>query len=316
MRPENHHVSGRTGANYLLPPMNLISNFLKSLDWRVLFAVPVLSVLLGVANNMRVSEDRRVIWSGDFPTMEEMAETDVECGTWTTDFAAATNAAEVTHLPVVVVALFSRCPSCRRFHQEIQNEEITAWQKKLGWYFVMLSYDEDPEAFNFVKNTPVSNEMPPCVWVYWSRADGKRVIRNFSAVSKHMGIPAEPSLRQEWMHAVEATFPGAPGVSFVPPHGVGVQIAVKAESRKRGRGQVEMSPQVDVVLPGQKVVLTAKPKTGSVFAGWQYPDGRIVDGEPQLTLDDQCQAGEYRAIFHRRKDDVEGGVLKTDGKDK
>ena len=45
--------------------MNRIWEFLRSLDWRVLFAVPVLAVLLGVANNLRVSEDQRVRWSGE-----------------------------------------------------------------------------------------------------------------------------------------------------------------------------------------------------------------------------------------------------------
>jgi len=295
--------------------MNTILDFLKGLDWRVLFAVPVLSLALGVANNMRVSGDRRVIWSGQLPVKGELVESEVQRGVWTTDFAAATNAAEAAHLPVVVVALLPRCPSCRRFHQELQNgeAEISAWQKRLGWYFVMLSYEDDPEAYHYVKSTPVPNEMPPCVWVDWCRADGRRVRRSFSAASRHMGIPEEPAMSREWMHAVEASVPGAPGVSFVPPRGVGVQIAVKAESVMRGRGQVEMLPEVDVVLPGQKVVLVAKPHAESEFAGWRYPDGRVEEGGLQLTLDDQCLAGEYVAIFRGRRNDA-AGVRKTDGK--
>ena len=39
--------------------------FLRGFDWRVLLAVPVLSVLLGVVNNLRVPEDKRVRWSGE-----------------------------------------------------------------------------------------------------------------------------------------------------------------------------------------------------------------------------------------------------------
>ena len=50
--------------------MNLFLNLLRSLDWRVLFAVPALSVLLGIANNLRVPEDRRVVWSGEFQTAD------------------------------------------------------------------------------------------------------------------------------------------------------------------------------------------------------------------------------------------------------
>ena len=38
--------------------------FLRGFDWRVLLAVPALSVLLGIANNLRVPESRRVRWSG------------------------------------------------------------------------------------------------------------------------------------------------------------------------------------------------------------------------------------------------------------
>ena len=73
--------------------MKSIWNFLRSLDWRVLFAVPVLSVLLGVANNLRVPEERQVRWPGERPTVVIEAEADANRGVWTTDFMAATNAA-------------------------------------------------------------------------------------------------------------------------------------------------------------------------------------------------------------------------------
>lgn len=332
--------------------MNRILSFLHKLDWRVLFAVPVLSVLLGVVNNLRVAEDRRVIWSGDRltitevagaedrgttlseehptitqvaeaenrgmtlsgerPTITEVAGADVERGAWTTNFVAATNAAAAARLPVVVIALLPGCPSCVRLHQAIQREEIKAWQKNLGWYFVMITSSGASEALTFVKNIPVHNRKPPYVGVYWRRADGMCVMRNFSAKSGLMGIPAESSLGQEWMHAVEASVPGAPGVSFVPQHGLGVQVAVKVESERFGLGRVKMSPQVDVVQPGQKVILMAKPGNGSVFAGWRYPDGRIVHTGLQLTLDDQCQAGTYRAVFRRHK----SNAPKADGEEK
>lgn len=277
--------------------MNHILNLLRSLDWRVLFAVPVLSVLLGVVNNMRVPEGRRVAWSGKFQTSAEATDANAERGRWTTNFTTATNAAETAHLPVVVVAFYSTCPSCARFLKEIQSEEVKSWQQKLGWHFVIASHDEAPEVLNFVRNTPVPIDTPPYVWVCWKRADDRRTMRNFSAVSGSMGIPAEPSLGLEWMHAVEASFPGAPGVSFVPPHDIGVQIAVKAESRDGGQGRVKMSPPVRVLQSGQKVVLIAWPRKGSMFSGWRYPDGQIVHGNPHLTLDDQCQAGVYSAIF-------------------
>ena len=292
--------------------MNHILSVLRSLDWRVLFAVPVLSLLLGVVNNLRVTEERRVTWSGERPTITEVAVADVERGTWTTDFAAATNAAAAASLPVVVIALLPGCPSCVRLHQAMLSEEVKAWQKNLGWYFVMTTSSESPEALAFVKDMPVRNKKPPYVGVYWRRADGMHVMRNFTAKSGHMGIPEERSLGQEWMHAVEASVPGAPGVSFVPQHGLGVQVAVKVESKRIGLGRVKMSPQVDVIQPGQKVILTAKPGEGGVFAGWRYPDGRIVRAGPQLTLDDQCQAGTYRAIFRRLK----GDAPKADGEEK
>jgi len=295
--------------------MNRILNLLRSLDWRVLFAVPALSVLLGIANNLRVPEGRRVVWSGEFQTAAEATDANAERGRWTTNFTAATNAAEAAHLPVVVVATYPTCSHCIRFHKEIQNAEVKRWQQKLGWYFVMVSSDEAPDVLNFVRNTPVPIDSPPYVWTYWRRADGRRVTRNFSALSGGMGLPVESSLGLEWMHAVEASVPGAPGVSFVPKYGMGVQVAVKAESREEGQGRVEMTPLVNIILPGQKVVLTAKPERGSLHAGWRYPDGRIVHGDLQLTLDDQCQAGVYSAIFQHHKDTTKGDASKTDKKE-
>lgn len=311
--------------------MNRILNLLRSLEWRALFAVPVLSVLFGVANNLRVSEDRRVVWSGEHQMITAEGETvqekeaqsgtihveaNVERGVWTTDFVAATNAAETAHLPVVVVALLSGCPYCVRLHQALQSEKVKTWQKDLGWYFVMTSSAEAPSALNFVKTTPVRNKRPPYAGVYWRRADGECVMRNFSAKSGHMGVETESSLALEWMHAVEASVPGAPGVTFIPKQGLGVHVSVKAESERFGLGRVKMSPQVEVIPPGQKVVITAKPSKGGVFAGWRYPDGRVVNGGPRLTLDSKCQAGEYKAIFRRRRGNENGGVLKTNGEEK
>ena len=276
--------------------MKRIWTFLRSLDWRVLLALPVLSLLLGVANNLRVPKGQQVRWSGERPTVVIEAEDDANRGAWTTDFVAATNAAEVAHLPVVVIGLKQRCPACERFHQEVQSEDDKAWQKKLGWYFVMT---DSKDALDFVKTTPVRNTKSPYVGVYWTRADGTCTMRNFTAESGHMGVPAESSLGQEWMHAIEASVPGAPGVSYTLSQGVGVQVDAKSESVMLGR--VTMSPKVDVVLPGPHVVLTATPKNGLEFAGWRYPDGRVCKGGPQLTLDDKCQAGTYKAVFRDRK---------------
>ena len=297
--------------------MNRIFNLLRGLNWYVLFAVPVLSALFGMANNLRVPENQRVIWSGarldEVP--DEIVTPDVKRGVWTSNFAAATNEAAKAHLPVVVAVLLPGCPACERFHKEALSEQVLAWQKNLGWYFVMVTAAEDNAAAGLVKTTPVRNRAAPYMGVYWIRADGTRVMKNFPGRSKHMGVPPEPSLGTEWMHAVEAAVPGAPGTSFTPN---GVQISVRAESEKPaiglGRvklGRVKMSPQVDVIQPGQKVVLTAMPKKGAVFAGWRYPDGKIVQGEPQLTLDDRCQGGIYKAIFRRRKGSARGGRLKA-----
>lgn len=286
--------------------MKSIWNYLRSLDWRVLFAVPVLSVLLGVLNNFRTPEDQRVRWSGTRPEITIEAEPEVDLGMWTTDFATATNEAAVAHLPLVVVVLQKGCPACARFHREILAEDVKAWQKKLGWYFVMVAADENHDVLTYVMNTPVRNTKPPFVGVYWTRADGTRVVRNFSGLPGQMGVPEERSLKQEWMHAVEATALGAPGATFVPQRDVGVQIAVKAESVHWGTGKVGMVPPVHEIHKGEKVVLTAKPNQGSFFEGWRYPDGRVVRCGPQLTLDDQCSAGMYRAIFNRPKREGKG----------
>ena len=294
--------------------MNRIWKFLRSLDWRVLFTVPVLSLLLGVANNLRVPEGLQVRWSGERPTVVVEAEADAKRGVWTTDFVAATNAAEVAHLPVVVFVLLPECPFCIRFHEEVQCDEVKEWQQKLGWYFVMTTSDVAPDALNFVKNTPVRNRKPPYVGVYWTRPDGTCAMRNFTVKSGSMGVPPEPSLVREWMHAVEASVPGAPGVSSDLSQGVGVQVDVKSESVTMGR--VKMSPEVDAILPGQHVVLTATPRKGMEFVGWRYPDGRLVEGGPQLTLDDTCQAGVYKAVFRQGQGKGRGRRLKLVGEGK
>ena len=96
--------------------MKRILAFLRSLDWRVLLAVPVLSVLLGVLNNLRVSEDQRVRWSGE-RVKDVAVKTDAvgaKRGAWTADFTAATNAAAAAHVPVVVVVKQKGCPFCSR----------------------------------------------------------------------------------------------------------------------------------------------------------------------------------------------------------
>ena len=265
---------------------------------------------------MRISEGWRVRWSGVSPTMVVEGKSSVERGVWTTDFTAVTNAAEASHLPVVVFALLPDCPYCMQLHDEVQSEEVKAWQKKLGWYFVMGTSSEAPELHAFVKTSPVRIKKPPYVGVYWRRANGERVMRNFTARSGHMGVSAEPSLASEWMHAVEASVPGAPGTTYVKSQGLGVQVSVSVESEKFRLGSVKMSPQVEVIHSGQKVALTAKPRVGSEFVGWRYPDGRVVDEGPQLTLDDKCQAGEYKAIFRRRKRHGRGGALRTEGTEK
>ena len=74
--------------------MKSIWNHFRKLDWRVLFAVPMLSLLLGIANNLRVPKEQQVRWSGERPTVVIEAEADANRGVWTTDFVAATNAAE------------------------------------------------------------------------------------------------------------------------------------------------------------------------------------------------------------------------------
>lgn len=288
--------------------MNRIWKFLHSLDWRVLIAVPVLSLLLGVANNLRVPEGRQVRWSGERPTVVIEAEADANRGVWTSDFVAATNAAEAAHLPVVVFVLLPECPFCISFHEQVLRDEVKEWQKKLGWYFVLTSSDKAPDALNFVKNTPIRNRKPPYVGVYWTRLDGTRAMRNFTVKTGSMGVPPESSLVREWMHAVEASVPGAPGVSSDLSQGAGVQVDVKSESVMMGR--VKMSPKVNVILPGQHVVLTAMPKNGMAFAGWRYPDGRLVQGGPQLILDDTCQAGTYEAVFRQHKSKGKGRRLK------
>ena len=68
-----------------MQPTNRILKYLKSLDWYVLLAVPVLSVVLGALFNLCVSEEKRVKWSGvrGDGDPDEIAMLEVRRGAWT-----------------------------------------------------------------------------------------------------------------------------------------------------------------------------------------------------------------------------------------
>lgn len=285
--------------------MKRIWTFLRSLDWRVLFAVPVLSVLLGVANNLRVSEDQRVRWSG-----ERLADASPETargarrGAWTSDFDAATNAAAAAHLPVAVVVTQRGCPYCARLHKALKGVAVRSWQKERGWYFVLAARESNPQVTDFVVSTPVTNTVAPYVGVYWTRADGTQTLKNFPGRPGEMGVRKEKSLALEWMRAVEASVPGAPGLeggtsaaSFVKR--AKMSLAVVADKEKGADGRVRMSPAVSFLKEGQKTVLAAEARQGSVLAGWRYPDGRFATGKSRLTVDSSWPEGTYSAVFRK-----------------
>ena len=286
--------------------MNRAWKFLRSLDWRVLFAVPVLSVLFGVANNLRVPEDQRVRWSGAPVRDEAVAadETGAQRGAWTADFDAATNAAEAAHVPVVVVVTQKGCAFCARLHKALNGPAVKDWQRARGWYFVVAERERRPDVADFVVSTPVTNTIAPYVGVYWTRADGTQAMRNFPGRQGQMGVKKEKTLALEWIRAVEVSVPGAPGMaggasaaSIVK--GAKKRIAAAAELEKGAEGHVKMTPHVEFLREEQKVVITAKPKKGSVLAGWRYPDGRMVHGRASLTVGSDSPEGTYTALFRR-----------------
>ena len=280
--------------------MNRIWKFLRGLNWYVLFSVPVLSVLLGVLNNGRVAEEKRVRWSGAREE-ESLAEAS---GAWTSDFDAATNAAAVAHLPVVVVVTQKGCAYCARLHKVLKSKAVRDWQKARGWYFVAVERETRPDVADFVVSTPVTNTVAPYVGVYWTRPDGTQAMKNFPGREGQMGVRKDKTLALEWMHAVEASVPGAPGLadgvsaaSIV--RGAKMSLAVAADREKGADGQVSMSPAVKFLKDGRKANLTAKPKQGSVLAGWRYPNGRFVCGRSRLTVDTSWPEGTYTAVFRR-----------------
>ena len=265
--------------------MNRIWTFLRGLNWYVLFAVPVLSVLLGVANNWRVSEDQRVRWSGE-PIQDVVVAADevgAQRGVWTSDFDAATNAAASAHVPVVVVVTQKGCDYCKRLHRAVTGVAVKAWLKERGWYFVLADREECPAAYKLTAATPDALNAAPYVGVYWTRADGTQVMRNFPGRAGKMGVRKENTLALEWMRALEAAVPDAPGIkggasatSIVRQ--AKMHFSVATELEKGAGGQVKTSPAVTSLKEGQKVVLTAVPKKGSVFVGWRYPNGHLVYG--------------------------------------
>lgn len=286
--------------------MNWMWKCLRGLDWRVLLAVPVLSVALGVVNNLCVSEDLRVRWSGERLAEEPMdvVASGVERGVWTSDFGAATNAAAAAHVPVVVVVTQRGCTFCARLHRALKGVAVRNWQKERGWYFVMVNRENNQEVTDFVVSTPVTNTVAPYVGVYWTRADGTQAMRNFPGRTGQMGVRKEKTLALEWMHAIEAAVPGAPklgdgfsAASFVQEAKTFLSLASDKEGG--ADGQVTMSPRVSFLREGKKAELTAKPKAGSVLAGWRYPDGRFVSGKSRLTVDSSSPEGTYTAVFRK-----------------
>ncbi len=286
--------------------MNRIWTFLRGLNWYVLFAVPVLSVLLGVLNNLRVPVDQRVRWSG--APIQDVAvaasEVGAQPGAWTSDFDAATNAALVAHVPVVVVVTQKGCAYCARLHKALNGPAVKDWQKARGWYFVLAEREKRPDVADFVVSTPVTNTVAPYVGVYWTRADGTQTLKNFPGRPGEMGVRKEKSLALEWMRAVEASVPGAPGLeggasaaSFVKR--AKMSLAVVADKEKGADGRVRMSPAVSFLKEGQKTVLAAEARQGSVLAGWRYPDGRFVTGKSRLTVDSSWPEGTYSAVFRK-----------------
>ena len=287
--------------------MNRIWTFLRSLDWRVLFAVPVLSVLLGVANNLRVSEDLRVRWSGKRLDYEQsgIMKSGARRGAWTIDFDAATNAAAAAHLPVVVAVTQKGCPYCARLHKVLKGVAVRSWQKERGWYFVLVARENNPQVADFVVSTPVTNTIAPYLGVYWTRADGTQAMKNFPGRPGLMGVQKEKTLALEWMRAVEAAVPGAPGLeggvsaaSLV--RNAKMQLVVAADKEKGADGRVKMSPSEKFLKEGQKAVLSAEARKGSVLAGWRCPDGRFVTGgKSHLTVDSSWPEGTYSAVFRK-----------------
>ena len=286
--------------------MNRIWTFLRGLNWYVLFAVPVLSVLLGVLNNLRVPVDQRVRWSGAPIQDVAVAASAVgaQPGAWTSDFDAATNAALAAHVPLVVVVTQKGCAYCARLHKALNGPAVKDWQKARGWYFVLAEREKRPDIADFVVSTPVTNTVAPYVGVYWTRADGTQAMRNFPGRQGSMGVKKQKELAQEWILAVESAVPGAQGMKDGPSVAAIVskakkRIAVAADLENGAEGHVKMSREVKYLKEGQSVKLTAKPKKGSVLAGWRYPDGRVVRGKESLNIGSHNPEGTYTALFRR-----------------
>ena len=287
---------------------------LWGLDWRVLLALPVLAVAIGLVNNRRVPEDMRVSWSGARTQTSAKVSATVRRGEWTSDFIGATNVAETAHLPVVVIVWYKGCTFCSRLHEAVTGVAARKWMKARGWYFVLVEREKSPEAVALVTTTPNANKFSPYVGVYWTRADGTRAMGNFTGRHEHMGVRKEKLLALEWMRAVERIVKGAPGMDGGLPAASFVKSAkflfsVGTTLEGAAQGQVSVSPKVTSLLEGQKAKVVAHPARGSVLAGWRYPDGRMVHGTSSLTIAPHYPQGRYTAVF-RRPEDCAAPVLK------
>ena len=289
------------------------------LDWRVLAALPILSVALGLANEIRVPEDMRVSWSGVRVQQEAKAGSAVHRGEWTSNFASATNAAAVAHVPVVVVVTRKGCTMCKRLKHALNGVAVGDWMRRRNWYFVLVDSEESKEATDLTMTTPTANDYAPYVGVYWTREDGTSAMQNFCGRHGIMGVRKEKLLALEWMRAVEKPLHGAPGLdgdasaeSIVKA--AKLPVSAGAEFIGGAGGRVKMSPRVDFVKEGKTVRLSAEPAPGSVLAFWRYPDGRTVYGMDQIAIASHSPAGRYTGVF-RRIEDCAAPVLKLPEKE-
>ena len=306
-------------------------------DFAVLAFIVALAVILGVLNNLRVADERRVKWFGapvdrsgletieaedaDLPTATDGAEETeptirsapirvstgaVRPGEWNADFKGVLAKAESEQRPMVVLCTRKGCGHCARLEESIAGGVFRLWREDrapLMAYVKTGSRLSSPETLRayeaFMKGSDKGHSVP-YVCVYWPQKGSVNRVA-FSGRRGMMGGLRDKLLVVELMSALDSAL----GVQVKDGHKSLESIleladAGRVSARAEVGGTVTMTPEDGKLADGAKVELVAHPDEGYVFLDWLRPDGSSVAFSPHLTVSEEMAIGCYTARFKRQ----------------
>ena len=301
-------------------------------------AIPVLAVVLGVLNNLRVYEERRVAWPWEdvaepvpekkekvpdvepvaapaavpaIVTTEDAAQQEVVPEVWTTRFPVALARARAEHRPLLLAGGLQGCGGCMRMERSLEDKIFKAWVKGTGAYLVRFRVNEaatSPDqgaAWTFYKELKLLGELQkPFVGVYWPCPTGEEVRVGFAYARGKMPGGSHPSLTVEYLKSLNLLLADyLTGLGSRPTIDQVLEASVKHISVAcDGPGRISMTPADGRLVGGENVRVVVRPDAGFVLEGWRGPDGTMLAHKKNMTLSlpYQVEEGTYTAVLRRR----------------